>query len=250
MAGIYLIGGIGPGGRPLPSVGGDCHNFIATLILHLFSVDCGDNAAIDLAEGHSHTTHSSYLRKYTTYDYITNGGPYDRIKKLDGASDTPLILFPGMADLDQGIDSWGILRQRHPDFKYINISFTYTDVEHILGNHFYKMHRFSPNSEYIPFASRPLIELSTNEARRLYTTGKDSLTVKSRLGNDSVPDQYLAQVYEIKFSDIMYNPKSVLTTLTRVTGKGLTPNIQELYNTYLTAQRHLISTYMPKIRLP
>lgn len=240
-AGVYLIGSFGACNGPTASRGGACHNFIATLILKLFSVEIVG----DFLDGpHCHGYHLSYVHKYTGVWDIPDPESFPLV---DFPKDVPLVHFlPGHPDVN-----WESLEQSFPNFTFIGITVDESDLDHVVGNHFFKMHITNPDSHYIPLASGPLQSIPLDECKILINNSEERTFLEGGEKTPCMDVQNLPpNVYSIKFNDIIYNPDQVLETLSLATNKPVTPEIRAFYNEYIDGQRKLITECMPWIRVP
>lgn len=261
--GPYLIGRINPCNCFAPIRGGDCHSFIFTLILGLYSVP----VAISYTYRVRHNTYSSlgschipveiYRRLYGKNPELRGPMPYPKLQELEklvyASPGVPLISFfqyphsPHSQRLE--------LFKKYPNLQYINIDITDEDLEHVAGNHMFKMWWNSPNSKhYHAEIGWALDGVAPDKVRQWITTCPDYINFfkinRVPYRTTDCPIQLEDYVHTINFKDIYYNPELVLNILSLATNKPITADVRDLYDTYLGEQRKFLTKFMPWIKLP
>ena len=243
-------------------VGGSCGGLITTLLSSLVldkdiccvpTIAGNSHDGLDMAQG---TWDNDSMRNYYQNDHLNVDNVYLYAKPAK--IESPIILFD-----HRPIDDYNTLTKVYPKFKQIVITFEEKDCPQINYNLFTKFtcHYFENNNtswiglrhdflDYMPEETwinqydNPNDLLKNKEHLKIYAN-----TMWPKEKDDSPADEnyseertnirageYNNQIFYIKFEDIMRQPSVVLSQLATITGKDITPNIENYYNDWLQKQ--------------
>ena len=244
-------------------VGGSCGGLITTLLSSLVldkdiccvpTIAGNSHDGLDVAEG---TWDNNSMHNYYQNDHLNVDNVYLYAKPAK--IESPIILFD-----HRPIDDYNTLTKVYPKFKQIVITFENNDYTQINYNLFTKFtcHYFTENNDsgwhtrrqdfldYMPEETwinqydNPNDLLKNKEHLKIYAN-----TIWPKEKDDSPADEnyseertniragdFCNRIVYIKFIDIMRQPSVVLSQLATITGKDITPNIENYYNDWLQKQ--------------
>lgn len=239
-------------------VGGSCGGLITTLLSSLVldkdiccvpTIAGNSHDGLDMAQGTWDNDNDSM------HNYYQNGHLHVKPKEIEST----IILFD-----HRPIDDYNTLTKVYPKFKQIVITFENNDYTQINYNLFTKFtcHYFTENNDsgwhtrrqdfldYMPEETwinqydNPNDLLKNKEHLKIYAN-----TMWPKEKDDSPADEnyseertniragdFCNRIVYIKFIDIMRQPSVVLSQLATITGKDITPNIENYYNDWLQKQ--------------
>jgi hypothetical protein len=223
------------------SVGGNCHTFIATLLIHLLkSIDCNNRYISDTGNAHLsyHLYAKVHLNTKTTYSNPNPSYTYVTTK-----TNLPPVFFEY-----RNID-FAILKKQHPNFKFIRILYDEDDKLSIEFNHFYKNYKdasivdniywdlylkINKNSNTIRKGLTSFSEFTEQEIKELLTirAGMKHLVVNKQLWYD-YKQEFPDNIFLVNFKDIINNMETVITVLEEATGKQRTNGLVKSYLNYV-----------------
>ena len=244
-------------------VGGSCGGLITTLLSSLVldkdiccvpTIAGNSHDGLDMAQG---TWDNDSMHNYYQNDHLNVDNVYLYAKPAK--IESPIILFD-----HRPIDDYNTLTKVYPKFKQIVITFENNDYTQINYNLFTKFtcHYFTENNDsgwhtrrqdfldYMPEETwinqydNPNDLLKNKEHLKIYAN-----TIWPKEKDDSPADEnyseertniragdFCNRIVYIKFIDIMRQPSVVLSQLATITGKDITPNIENYYNDWLQKQ--------------
>ena len=244
-------------------VGGSCGGLITTLLSSLVldkdiccvpTIAGNSHDGLDMAQGtwDNDSMHNYYQNGHL---HVDNVYLYAKPKEIEST----IILFD-----HRPIDDYNTLAKVYPKFKQIVITFENNDYTQINYNLFTKFtcHYFTENNDsgwhtrrqdfldYMPEETwinqydNPNDLLKNKEHLKIYAN-----TIWPKEKDDSPADEnyseertniragdFCNRIVYIKFIDIMRQPSVVLSQLATITGKDITPNIENYYNDWLQKQ--------------
>ena len=244
-------------------VGGSCGGLITTLLSSLVldkdiccvpTIAGNSHDGLDMAQG---TWDNDSMHNYYQNDHLNVDNVYLYAKPAK--IESPIILFD-----HRPIDDYNTLTKVYPKFKQIVITFENNDYTQINYNLFTKFtcHYFTENNDsgwhtrrqdfldYMPEETwinqydNPNDLLKNKEHLKIFAN-----TMWPKEKDDSPADEnyseertniragdFCNRIVYIKFIDIMRQPSVVLSQLATITGKDITPNIENYYNDWLQKQ--------------
>jgi hypothetical protein len=246
--------------------GGSCGGLVTTILTSLVldkEIDCDPSSSgnshdgLDAAQA---TWDINSKNNYYKNDHlhVDNVYLYAKPAKIE----SPIILFD-----HRPIDDYNTLAKVYPKFKQIVITFEEKDCPQIRYNlftkftcHYFENNNISWNSLRHDFLNNDQGETWINQ----YDNPNDLLKNKEHLkifvnvsfnsieknwqifgkgyNKDKInteAGEFNNQVFYIKFEDIMRQPSVVLSQLATITGKDITPNIENYYNDWLGKQEFI-----------
>jgi hypothetical protein len=174
-------------------------------------------------------------------------------------SNIPLIIF------EHEPPDWDTLFKKFPKCKHVIVTYSVEDTPRVRGNMFFKTTAewFDPtdlDSNWNKLWYEMKQEFSTeltdiDHPRDLpHSVGEKALGIPyipefPFLDGSTYPAEYADQIIPIKLYDIIHNRQVVLDQLAEITGRPVTPEIEQAYIKYQDAQSELVRTKMPWVKV-
>lgn len=226
--------------------GGNCHSFVASLLLHLITDD--PNVIEFSKKGHSHNYTHSFPREEPLRSKEENALPYITVE-----GNPAKIVYKDMTNIEE-------LFLSNPNCKVIIIFVKQSEELRVEYNHFYKAYHGLPEQviyywdvykkrnvlgirknlkkfdEFFPEEIKLLLEFVARDKKR---NREVELRYWKQLA-EKVPNN----LFILPFANIVNFEESTLELISRLVGKPITEPLRQSYKTYVALQDELVKKYM------
>ena len=233
-------------------LGGTCGFFIKQLIIRILH---NRNDPILGENGNAHESNLLYYENIKVDSEYHNLTLQNTWEKSILEFVTPHRSIHPMIVSDHCSPNWEYMFENFPNSKNIIIQCNISNLEHILGNMFFKVNILRPNiwarfkNNFAPTIENPeeltpgIIETFIKTSAML---GRDQAYLKYPFKEgDTIPEIYKDRILVITFDQILNDPNLIMDKLSTFIGKDLPTNLPNLYQIYLDRQKELIDTKMP-----
>lgn len=226
--------------------GGNCHSFVASLLLHLIT---DDPDIIEFSKrGHSHNYTHSFIREEPLRSKEEPALPYITVE-----SSPAKIVYRDIPNIEE-------LFLNNPHTKVIIIYVKQSEELRVEYNHYYKAYHGFPEKiiyywDVYKKRNIPGIRKNLNKFNEFFPEEMKLLlefVTRDKKRNREVELQYWKQLAEkfpnnlfiLPFADIVTFKEDTLKLISKLVGKPITEELRQSYKNYVALQDELVEKYM------